>query len=247
MAFPLHASEISDKSKTGREKYVSVPAESSHFFPFKKVLYRRGQNVTFFGKDVTKNVTSSKKYFRVRERHILPRNATNVTRQIFFVTEKRDMCDVTHPNLRQDAGKKSGQDRPYIMQELSSTTTCRVRLIVWQKDMVWSSCEIHEHSQNVKERSKLSWRHGKSMLMTGAWTWSFTAYLHRIVLRQARNGAKMHECSMGSWVPDQLSWMKNRSRSNVKRRQIWTRYHNTAYEWRRQRKLQSFKDLYKRI
>jgi len=56
MAFPLH--EISDKSETGREKHVSVSAESSHFFPFKKVLYRRGQNVTIFGKDVTKNVTS---------------------------------------------------------------------------------------------------------------------------------------------------------------------------------------------
>jgi len=57
-AFPLHASEISDRSETGREKHVSVPEESSRFFPFKKVLYRRGQNVAFFGKDVTKNVTS---------------------------------------------------------------------------------------------------------------------------------------------------------------------------------------------
>jgi hypothetical protein len=81
MAFPLHASEISDKSETGREKYVSVPAESSYFFPFKKVLYRRGQNVTFFGKDVTKNVTNLKKN-RVRERHILPRNVTDVMRHI---------------------------------------------------------------------------------------------------------------------------------------------------------------------
>jgi len=63
----LWISEVSDKSETGRAKYFSVLAESSHFFPFKKVLYRRGQNVTFFGKDVTKNVTSSKKKFRVRE------------------------------------------------------------------------------------------------------------------------------------------------------------------------------------
>jgi len=55
MAFSLF--QISDKSYTGRDKHVSVPAESSHFFPFKKVLYGRGQNVTFFGKDVTKNVT----------------------------------------------------------------------------------------------------------------------------------------------------------------------------------------------
>jgi len=58
MAFPLHASEINDKSGTGRENHVSVPAELSHFFPFKNVLYQRGKNVTFFGKDVTKNVTS---------------------------------------------------------------------------------------------------------------------------------------------------------------------------------------------
>jgi len=88
MAFPLHASEISDKSEMGKEKHVSVPAESSHFFPLTKVLYRRGQNVTFFGKDVTKNVTSYKKYFRVRERHIVPRNVTNVTRHIFCHRKK---------------------------------------------------------------------------------------------------------------------------------------------------------------
>ena len=88
MAFPLHASEISDKSETGREQHISVPAESSHFFPFKKKMTRRGQNVTFFGQDVTKTVTSYKKYFRVRERHILPRNVTNVTRQIFCYRKK---------------------------------------------------------------------------------------------------------------------------------------------------------------
>ena len=55
---PASRLEISDKYETGREKHVSVPVESSHFFPFKKVLYRLGQNVTFFGKDVTKNVTT---------------------------------------------------------------------------------------------------------------------------------------------------------------------------------------------
>ena len=67
MAFPLHASEISDKSETGREKHVSVPAESSHFFPFKKVLYWRGQNVTFFGKDVTKKTSQIEKNIFVCE------------------------------------------------------------------------------------------------------------------------------------------------------------------------------------
>jgi len=33
-------------------EWVSVPVESSYFFQFKKNLYRRGQNVIFFGKDV---------------------------------------------------------------------------------------------------------------------------------------------------------------------------------------------------
>jgi len=57
MAFPLYAFEICEKSETGREMHFSVQAESSHFFPFKKVLYRRCQNVRFFGKDVLKNFT----------------------------------------------------------------------------------------------------------------------------------------------------------------------------------------------
>jgi len=37
----------------------------------------------FFGKDVTKNVTSQNNKIHVRERHILPRNVTNGTRDIF--------------------------------------------------------------------------------------------------------------------------------------------------------------------
>jgi len=58
MAFPLHASEICEKYETGKKMHFSVQAESSHFFPFKEVLYRQCQHVTFFGKDVTKIVTS---------------------------------------------------------------------------------------------------------------------------------------------------------------------------------------------
>ena len=67
MAFPLLASEISDKSETGREQLFSVPFFSPSqivtFLPVKKVLYQRGQNVPFSGKDVTKNVTSYKNIF----------------------------------------------------------------------------------------------------------------------------------------------------------------------------------------
>jgi len=81
MAFPLHACEISDKSETGREKHVSVPAESSHFFPFKSFLYRRGQNVTFFGK-CDKKCNKLKKIFScARASHS---------------SQKCDKCDASH-------------------------------------------------------------------------------------------------------------------------------------------------------
>ena len=73
-----------------------------------KKLYQRAQKVTFFGKEVIKNVTSSKKYFRMRERHILPRNVTKVTRHIFWTPKKSDKCDVTHPNLRREPGTRFG-------------------------------------------------------------------------------------------------------------------------------------------
>jgi len=69
--------------------------------------------VTFFGKDVIKNVTSSKKN-RVQERHILPRNVTNVTRHIFLSPKKSDKCDATYPSLRREPGKKLGSDRPLV-------------------------------------------------------------------------------------------------------------------------------------
>jgi len=110
ISFSLHTSEISDNSETGRDKHVSVPAESSHFFPFKKVLYRRGQNVPFFGKDVTKNVASWKIIFVCESVTFFPEmwQMWQMWRVTFFVTEKSDKCDVTHSNLRREAGKKSG-------------------------------------------------------------------------------------------------------------------------------------------
>jgi len=61
-----------------------------------KFCTRQDQNVTFFGKDVTKKVTSSKKYICVRERHILPRNVTNVTRHIFCHRKKWQMWRQSH-------------------------------------------------------------------------------------------------------------------------------------------------------
>ena len=55
--------EVTNLQRDGKRKHVSVPAESSHFFPFKKGLYRRGQNVKFFGKDVTKTSQVTKNIF----------------------------------------------------------------------------------------------------------------------------------------------------------------------------------------
>jgi len=82
MAFPLPASEICDRSEMGREKHISVPAESSHFFPFKKNFCRRGLNVTFFGKDVTKKRHKFKK--------------KNSCARASHSSQKCDKCDASH-------------------------------------------------------------------------------------------------------------------------------------------------------
>ena len=42
----------------------------------------------FFGKDVTKMSQVEKKYFRVQERHIIPKNVTNITCHIFLSPKK---------------------------------------------------------------------------------------------------------------------------------------------------------------
>ena len=58
----------------GKRKSCFSP---SRIVTFLHLLYPwRGQKVTFFGKEVTKNFTSSKKYCRVRERHFLPKRVT---------------------------------------------------------------------------------------------------------------------------------------------------------------------------
>jgi len=96
IAFPLHASEIIDKSETGRERNVSVPAK---FLPIQILFVPAGPKSADFREKVTKNVTSSKKNIRVRERHFLPRKITKVAHYIFG-HRKSDKRDVTHPHLR---------------------------------------------------------------------------------------------------------------------------------------------------
>ena len=91
----LPASRFRDKWQmwNGKRKACFSPSRIVSFLPVQKsyVPAGRGQNDTCFGKDVTKNVTSQKKYFRLRERHILPRHMTNVTRHIFCHRKKWQM------------------------------------------------------------------------------------------------------------------------------------------------------------
>jgi len=100
MAFPLHAPEISDKSETGRETFSLCRIVT--FVPVQKCFVPAEPKGDVFREGCDKKRHKLKKHFRVREPHILPRNVTNVT---FFVTEKSDNCDVTHPNQRGEVGK----------------------------------------------------------------------------------------------------------------------------------------------
>ena len=66
----------------GKRNVFFSPSRIVTFFPFQKVLYRRCQNVTFFGKDVTKNVNKSKKVCScARASH---------------TSQKCDKCDASH-------------------------------------------------------------------------------------------------------------------------------------------------------
>ena len=105
----LPASRFRDKWQIwdGKRKAFPVPAESSHFFPCKKVLYRRGQNVTFSGSMWQKTSQVKKNIFVCESVTFFP-EMWQMWRVTFFVTEKSDKCDVTHANLRREAGKKSG-------------------------------------------------------------------------------------------------------------------------------------------
>ena len=82
LAFPLHASEITDKSEKGRKKYFSVSAESSHFFPFKKGLHRRGLKF-----DVLRRGCDKK-------RHKLKKN--NFCTRSSHSSQKCDKCNAWH-------------------------------------------------------------------------------------------------------------------------------------------------------
>jgi len=91
----------SDKSETGREKHVSVkerkkkerkcrfsPSRLVTFLPVQKSFVPAGPKCDIFREGCDKKRHKLKKKFRVRERHILPRNVTNVTCHIFCHRKK---------------------------------------------------------------------------------------------------------------------------------------------------------------
>jgi len=82
MAFPLHTSEISDKFETGREKHVLVPAELSHFFPFKKTFVPAGPKCDVFWEGCDKKRHKSKKIFSCA--------------RASYSSQKCDKCDASH-------------------------------------------------------------------------------------------------------------------------------------------------------
>jgi len=86
---------ISDKSETGREKHVSVP-EIVTFLPVQKRFVPAGPKCDVYREGCDKKRHKLKKYFRERERHILPRNVTNVTRRIFLSSPLSDPLSRRH-------------------------------------------------------------------------------------------------------------------------------------------------------
>ena len=75
-----------------------------HISSRSKILALAGPTCAVFREGCDKKRHKFKKKFRVRERHILPRNVTNVM-VTFFVTKKSDKCDVDS-----DVVKVKGED-----------------------------------------------------------------------------------------------------------------------------------------
>jgi len=91
MAFLLHASEISDKSEM-EEKIMFQSQPNRHISSRSKKFCTSGAKMWRFSGRMWQKTSQVKIiYFRVRERHILPRNVTTVTRHIFCHRKKWQM------------------------------------------------------------------------------------------------------------------------------------------------------------
>jgi len=97
----LPASRFRDKWQIwdGKRKTCFSPSRVVTFLPVQFFFVRRGQIVTFFGKNVTKKRHKFKKNHFVCESVTFFPEMWKMWRVTFFVTEKSDKCDVTRRNV----------------------------------------------------------------------------------------------------------------------------------------------------
>jgi len=99
MAFPLHASEISDKYETGREKNILKMLQSQpnrHISSRSNFFCTGGAKMWRFLGRMWQKMSPVKKHIFVCESVTFFPEMWQMWRVTFFVTEKRDKCDVTH-------------------------------------------------------------------------------------------------------------------------------------------------------
>jgi len=87
----------------GKRKTCFSPSRIVIFLPVQQVLYRRGQNVTFFRRMWLKTLQVKKDIFVCESVTFFP-EMWQMWRVTLFVTETSDK----HPNLRREPGNKSG-------------------------------------------------------------------------------------------------------------------------------------------
>jgi len=89
----LPASRFRDKWQIwdGKRKTCFSPSRIVTFFPVQNSFVTAGPKFDVFREGCDKKRHKLKKHFRVRERHILPKNVTNVTRHILCYQKKKQM------------------------------------------------------------------------------------------------------------------------------------------------------------
>ena len=108
MAFPLHASEICEKSETRRKIAFFSPSRIVTFLPVQKSFVPAVPKCDVFREGCDKKRHKFKNLFSCARASHSSQKWDKCDASHFFVTEKSDKCDVIHSNLRRRAGKKSG-------------------------------------------------------------------------------------------------------------------------------------------
>jgi len=116
----LPASRLRDKWQIRDGKRKSCLSPNWKFLPVQKSFVPAGPKCDVFWEGCDQKRHQLKKKIVCESVTSFP-EMWQVWRVTFLVTEKVDKCDVTHPNLRREPGKKLGWDRP-IYTSLSKTT-----------------------------------------------------------------------------------------------------------------------------